>query len=212
MIRIYSFAFVVLLFAARAASAANDTIYFGGVHGSPALGYSPSSLTVSVGDTVVWVGPFSAPHTLQSQSIPAGAAPFSKLDSIGTSFSYAVIVAGTYHYECTIHGPLFGMVGTFTAAAAGVETTPAIHMMFEPIYPNPAKDEAMVDFFLDNTAHVTMRLFNQLGNVVETVMDKNMDAGAHMIMFDTKQLAEGTYLYALQAGDVILERNLIVVK
>ena len=201
----------ILISSASTAFAANDTIYFGGVHGAGAFGYFPHFPTVNLGDTVVWVGPFSAPHTLQSEVIPAGASTFSKLDETGGSFSYPVTVAGVYHFECTLHAS-FGMVDSFTTATAGVNSAPPIHMLFEPIYPNPAKGEAMVDFFLDNNEHVTMRIFNSLGNLVETVADKNMDAGPHMIMFDTKQLAAGTYLYALQAGDAVLERNLIVVK
>src|ERR1019366_1858001 len=132
-----------LLAMVSSASAKNDTIYFGGQNGSPGFGYAPSTLNVNVGDVIVWVGAFSAPHTLQSEVIPAGAAAFSKLDMAGNSFSYTVTAMGTYNYECTLHAT-FGMIGSFTAVASGVEIPPETKMMMDPIYPNPAMDEAMV--------------------------------------------------------------------
>jgi Secretion system C-terminal sorting domain len=84
--------------------------------------------------------------------------------------------------------------------------------MMDPIYPNPSMDEAMVHFTLDNPAHVTLRIYNSTGTLVQTPTNEEMGAGFHMLMIDTKQLASGSYQYVLQAGDAVLRRAMIVAK
>jgi plastocyanin len=211
----YKFLLGFVLLAATNAYAKNDTIYFGGEHGTSTYTYSEPTSPVNVGDIVVWVGPFAG-HTLQSGSpvggIPTGAAPFSKKDFSGTSFSYMVTVAGTYNFECTLHVTTNNMYSAFTAEAAGVEQPQQTTMVMDPVYPNPAMDEAMVHFTLENPAHVTLRIYNSIGTLVQTPTNEEMSSGFHMLMIDTKQLASGSYQYVLQAGDAVLARAMIVAK
>jgi len=93
---------------------ATRAISFGG---STGFAYSPTTLTVNVGDTVTWTGDF-AMHPLASTTIPAGAAAFSR--SSGTVFSYAVKVVGKYAYKCTLHA---GMVGSFSAVSLSAKNS-----------------------------------------------------------------------------------------
>ena len=77
--------------------------------------FTPNTLSVTVGDTIVWSGNFTA-HNIQSSSVPSGAATFAQA---GGALSYVVSVSGTYNYLCTVHG---GMTGTFTASASASTT------------------------------------------------------------------------------------------
>lgn len=90
-------------------SATTHIINFGGVLG---FAFSPSSLTIGLGDTLQWQGDFSI-HPLSSTTIPAGAATW--LVTTGTVFNYVVQDAGTYNYQCNIHF-IIGMIGSFTTA------------------------------------------------------------------------------------------------
>ncbi|MEI6890295.1 MAG: T9SS type A sorting domain-containing protein [Bacteroidales bacterium] len=88
--------------------------------------FNPSSLNVTVGDTVKWVW-VAGSHTTTSSSIPVGAAIWDRLINSGSpSFSYKVTVAGTFNYVCTLHAAM-GMVGDFTASnpVATLAVTPA---------------------------------------------------------------------------------------
>ena len=80
--------------------------------------YSPKSLTVSVGDTIVWQGDFDA-HPLTLTKAPAGAATFAHIEK-GSSYSYIITVAGNYEYICDMHVDE-GMSGSFTAAGSGTK-------------------------------------------------------------------------------------------
>lgn len=73
----------------------------GGGYGNYA--FSPVSLTVKVGTTVVWTNATSAPHTVTTDT---GAPVMIASDSIptaGGTFSFTFTKPGTYHYHCSVH-------------------------------------------------------------------------------------------------------------
>ena len=81
--------------------------------------FNPGSMTVNVGDTVVWTNTGEAPHTATSQSGPA-AFDSGRLET-GQTFSFTFTVPGTYSYICSIHPE---MQGTITVAAAPAQPAP----------------------------------------------------------------------------------------
>ena len=75
--------------------------------------FSPQNITVIINqnNTVQWTNNDQAPHTVTSQSIPAGAASFnSGILGPGQTFVYTFSVPGTYYYVCTIHSWMHGWV------------------------------------------------------------------------------------------------------
>jgi plastocyanin len=80
------------------------------------LAFSPASLTVNAGDTVTWTNHDQAPHTVTTTSGPASFAS-SNLNQ-GDTFSYTFTKAGVYHYYCTIHPNMTGMVTVNGATSA----------------------------------------------------------------------------------------------
>ncbi len=89
------------------------TIAFGGAS------FTPNTLNVSTGDTVVWTGAWAF-HAIQSTTIPNGANAFGPTNANTTSLTYIVSIAGTYNYQCNIHVGM-GMTGSFTATAPAVK-------------------------------------------------------------------------------------------
>lgn len=84
--------------------------------------FSPSSVTIPKGSTIVWKNVGSQPHTVTCDptkamnkadiALPSGAQPFSS-DFLmgGQSYSHTFTVAGTYRYVCIPHEAM-GMLGT----------------------------------------------------------------------------------------------------
>ena len=62
--------------------------------------FEPTSITVSVGDTVTWTNTGSNPHTVTSDE--AGVWDSGTLDS-GATFTFTFEEAGTVTYHCEIH-------------------------------------------------------------------------------------------------------------
>ena len=81
--------------------------------------FVPSNIAIQLGDTIQWKPYFgvlpSMLHTITSNNIPAGAAPFDQVWQMpaDTFFQYVPQVAGLYQYVCTPH-ITFGMIGEFT--------------------------------------------------------------------------------------------------
>lgn len=80
--------------------------------------YTPSDITVNVGDTVTWQNNASATaHTATSTSAPSGGAFDSGIISAGGGiWPHVFTVTGSYSYHCTLHIGL--MSGTITVNPA----------------------------------------------------------------------------------------------
>ncbi len=147
--------FVVAVFSAQAAT---HTIIFGGQVGQ---NYSPNELNVAVGDTVKWEGSFSF-HPLSSVTIPQDAASFNVTS--GTTFSYPVLVAGTYNYKCDVHT---GMNGSFTATVTDVgESVTALQpasFQLAQNYPNPFNARTVIKFNLPVAQQVKLKVYSLTG-------------------------------------------------
>jgi plastocyanin len=101
--------------------------------------FNPSTLNVSVGDTVRWQWD-NGSHTTTSGVIPAGAAGWDHIiNSSNQNFEYKVTAIGLYNYVCTPHAGM-GMVGTFTASA------PAPTLSITPSTQNVAQNAGTTSF------------------------------------------------------------------
>ena len=64
------------------------------------------------------------------------------------------------------------------------------------LYPNPATDYLRVSFESEQE-RVLLVLFNAEGKVVQTIMDKNLPAGAHEVPIPVNHLTPGNYFVRL---------------
>ncbi len=75
--------------------------------------FSPASVTINTGDTIVWTNADFLTHNVTSTSSPS----FTSSGNFGPggSYSFTFTIAATYSYVCTIHP---GMTGTVIVQAA----------------------------------------------------------------------------------------------
>ena len=76
------------------------------ISGSNGFAFSPASLTVTVGTTVVWQNSTDAPHTVSSDT---GNTLNGMLNTGGT-YSFTFTKPGTYSYHCNIHPSMKAMI------------------------------------------------------------------------------------------------------
>jgi plastocyanin len=62
--------------------------------------YSPATITISVGDTIIWRNDDNVGHTVTSDS---GSELDSPLLSKGDTYMHVFNTAGSYPYHCTVH-------------------------------------------------------------------------------------------------------------
>lgn len=73
------------------------------------FGFSPASLTIKVGTTVVWTNSTSAPHTVTSATSAPDVIASDSIPNGGT-FSFTFKKTGTYQYHCSIHPYMTGTI------------------------------------------------------------------------------------------------------
>ncbi|MDA4136177.1 MAG: plastocyanin/azurin family copper-binding protein [Thaumarchaeota archaeon] len=93
--------------AATSTSAAGNTIYLPqGAGSAQQLNFSPASLTVASGATIMFVDQdSSAVHNVAFTSVPSGASTpaVSPNLSKGSTFNVTLTTSGTYKFECQYH-------------------------------------------------------------------------------------------------------------
>jgi flagellar hook assembly protein FlgD len=72
-------------------------------------------------------------------------------------------------------------------------------------FPNPFNPETVIKFNLPQASPVTLRVYNILGQVVNTLVNEPLDAGSHSVRWDGKNaqgrdVASGVYFYRATAG------------
>ena len=78
-------------------------------------------------------------------------------------------------------------------------------------YPNPFNPSTTIRYGLPSRSHVTLTVFNTLGQQVAILVQGEQEAGFHEAVFDASVLASGVYVYRLQSGETILSRKMVLV-
>jgi hypothetical protein len=79
-------------------------------------------------------------------------------------------------------------------------------------YPNPFNPSTTIEFTLPKTEDVSVKVFNTLGQEVETLLSGKQAAGKYTIRFDASRLTTGMYFYRLQAGEFVATKKMLLVK
>ena len=84
--------------------------------------------------------------------------------------------------------------------------------VLEQNYPNPFNPSTTIRYALPNRSHVTLMVFNTLGQKVGELVNADIDAGSHELQFNAANLASGVYFYQIQAGEFVQARSLLLLK
>jgi hypothetical protein len=79
-------------------------------------------------------------------------------------------------------------------------------------YPNPFNPSTTIRYGLPSRSHVTLTVFNTLGQQVATLQDGEQEGGYHEVQFDGSGLASGVYVYRLQGGDFVQSLKLTLLR
>ncbi len=79
-------------------------------------------------------------------------------------------------------------------------------------YPNPFNPQTRIEYTLPVGGHVSLEVFDLLGRSVRTLVGEEQAAGTHTVVFDAKDLPNGTYVYRLTAGAFTETKTMVLLK
>ena len=79
-------------------------------------------------------------------------------------------------------------------------------------YPNPFNPETTIQFSLDKSSVVKLKIYNSLGEEVLSLLDEYLPMGNHAYSYNFRDLASGVYLYSLILNNRVLTKKMILLK
>jgi flagellar hook assembly protein FlgD len=79
-------------------------------------------------------------------------------------------------------------------------------------YPNPFNPATTISFALPQTGYAKLDVYNALGQLVATLVDRSLEAGVHAVTWDASGQSSGLYLYRLTTGDFSETKKMLLLK
>lgn len=80
-------------------------------------------------------------------------------------------------------------------------------------YPNPFNPTTTIRYSIANAVNVSLVIYNTLGEEVMTLVNNQFtEPGVYNVVFDASNLASGTYIYRLTAGDFVMTKKMVLTK
>ncbi len=91
------------------------------------------------------------------------------------------------------------------------ETVPA-SIELSKNYPNPFNVSTSITFSLPQECHVSLQVYNLMGQKVATPVDGLFEAGQHNVSWDASNYSSGAYFYKLEVGDKVITKRMTLLK
>ena len=85
-------------------------------------------------------------------------------------------------------------------------------LWLEQNYPNPFNPLTTIRYGLPQRSHVSLTVYNTLGQQVSELVGGEIEAGSHEVKFDAAGLPSGVYFYRLKARHFVQTRTLLLLR
>ena len=79
-------------------------------------------------------------------------------------------------------------------------------------YPNPFNPSTTIKYELPRASHVTLKVFNTLGQEVATLVDEAQEPGYKSVQWNASEVGSGVYFSLLHAGDFVATKKLLMLR
>ena len=105
-------------------------------------------------------------------------------------------------------------IETVVAAANGAYIDISVPTAFSVsnAYPNPFNPTTSLNINLDTDSHVSVKVFNVMGQLVDVVTEGQMAVGSHSISWDASTVASGVYFINTEVGSSLSSQKVMLLK
>jgi hypothetical protein len=111
---------------------------------------------------------------------------------------------------CVINGKVYGDTNYVTSVRED-DVTEMKYELYQN-YPNPFNPITSIEYSIPLDSHVSLKVYDILGNEVATLVNESKLPGSYQVSFDASGLASGVYFYKLQTGSYSQSRKMIILK
>lgn len=79
-------------------------------------------------------------------------------------------------------------------------------------YPNPFNPTTTITYAVPQNSFISLRVFDVLGNEVQTLVNETKSAGTYTVSFDAASIPSGVYFYTLEAGNFVTIKKMVLIK
>jgi photosystem II stability/assembly factor-like uncharacterized protein len=79
-------------------------------------------------------------------------------------------------------------------------------------YPNPFNPTTTIEYSIPSPGHVSLKLYDLLGNEVASLVNENKPAGNYSVQFNGSKLTSGLYFYKLESGSYVDVKKFVLMK
>jgi len=107
-------------------------------------------------------------------------------------------------------------INVTSSGVTAVADTPRATLL-QQNYPNPFNPVTSITFEIPTAGKARLQIYDPRGHLVRTLLDGEAVSGSQTLIWDGRDdtgraMASGVYLYRLQAGDVVQQRKMTLVK
>jgi hypothetical protein len=128
-------------------------------------------------------------------------------DIVDPSVKAVSVIATTFS---SLSSSAFAMLELLTGIDD--EATIPKEFVLEQNYPNPFNPSTTIRYELPRASHVTLRVFNALGQEVSTLMDEVQEPGYKSVQWNASGVASGVYFYRLTAESFVQTCKLLLLR
>ena len=90
-------------------------------------------------------------------------------------------------------------------------TTPSKYTLAQN-YPNPFNPSTKISYSLPNASHVSLKVYDILGNEITTLVNQKQSRGTYEVNFDASNLTSGIYFYQISTNNFSQVRKMMLLK
>jgi hypothetical protein len=138
--------------------------------------------------------------------------------TIDTFFTDMILEPNTYYYYRVSAFDFSGNEGEFSdevsAIIVGINDhapIPETYALFQN-FPNPFNPVTTIVYQIPKTGHITIDIYNVLGQVVEIIVDTKQVPGNYAVQWNAAKFESGIYFYRLKADNFVETKKLLLLK
>ncbi|MBK8550010.1 MAG: SBBP repeat-containing protein [Ignavibacteria bacterium] len=86
------------------------------------------------------------------------------------------------------------------------------HFQLKQNYPNPFNPVTKLGFGISDLGFVSLKIYNILGNEIETLVSEKLPAGSYSVEWDASKYTSGTYFYKMETENFVETKKMILTK